>query len=197
MSDKQTLDVYAKKAQDYADLTIDGTRKDKQLEAFMDAMLSGGRVLDIGCGPGHAAAHIAQAGFLVTAMDPVQEMVDLAAKHPGVGAMRGTFDDITLTNYFDGIWCNFSMLHVPRADVPRHLKAIKKALNVGGAFHIGVKLGTGEKRDSIGRLYTYFSEPELEGLLDDAGFYIFDRSYGRDKGLDGVMADWICLLSHG
>lgn len=191
MSDKATLDVYAAKAADYATMT---DHEDPQLTDFM-AALGQGRVLDLGCGPGRAAARMADAGFQVTAMDPVPEMVAMAARHAGVTAQLGTFDDISGT--YDGIWANFSLLHAPRADMPRHLAAIKSALHAGGLFHIGMKLGTGAARDSIGRLYTYYSEPELAGLLTDTGFTIDARAYGRDKGLDGTYADWLCLRAHG
>ena len=169
MSDKATLDVYAAKAADYATMT---NYEDPQLSDFM-ATLGTGRVLDLGCGPGRAAGRMADAGFDVTAMDAVPEMVAMAARHPGVTAQLGTFD------------------------MPRHLAAIKSALRAGGLFHIGMKLGTGSARDSIGRLYTYYSEDELAGLLSDAGFTIDARAYGRDKGLDGTYADWLCLRAHG
>ncbi len=191
MSDKATLDVYAAQATDYA---VMNDREDPQLTDFM-AALGQGRVLDLGCGPGRAAGRMAQAGFDVVAMDAVPEMVAMAAKHPGVTALVGTFDDITGT--YDGIWANFSLLHAPRADMPRHLSAIKAALRDGGLFHIGMKLGTGAARDSIGRLYTYYTEAELAGLLSDAGFAIETRANGRDKGLDGTYADWLCLRAHG
>tara|TARA_R110000751_G_C13739293_1_gene477284 strand:+ start:848 stop:1423 length:576 start_codon:yes stop_codon:yes gene_type:complete len=191
MSDKATLDVYAAKAADYATMT---DYEDPQLGDFM-ATLGTGRVLDLGCGPGRAAGRMADAGFDVTAMDAVPEMVAMAARHPGVTAQLGTFDDIR--GCFDGIWANFSLLHAQRADMPRHLAAIKSALRAGGLFHIGMKLGTGSARDSIGRLYTYYSEDELAGLLTGTGFTIDARANGRDKGLDGTYADWLCLRAHG
>ena len=34
------------------------------------------------------------------------------------------------------------------------------------------------------------------GLLERAGFTVLDRRFGSDKGLDGVMADWICIAAH-
>ncbi|MCR8824956.1 class I SAM-dependent methyltransferase [Pseudosulfitobacter koreensis] len=195
MSDKATLDVYAAQAGEYAAMN---DREDPQLTDFM-AALGKGRVLDLGCGPGRAAGRMAQAGFDVVAMDAVPEMVAMAAKHPGVTARLGTFDNITGT--YDGIWANFSLLHAPRADMPRHLATIKAALRSGGLFHIGMKLGTGSARDSIGRLYTYYTEAELTGLLTDAGFAIDTRkdarAHGRNKGLDGTYADWLCLRAHG
>ncbi len=195
MSDRETLDVYAAQAAKYAGLTKKAS-KDPQLAAFMDALPEGAEVLDLGCGPGFAAAAMAEAGMHVTAMDPVAEMVALARQHEGVQAVQGGFDDIAGADVYDGVWANFCLLHAPRDDMPRHLAAIARALRTGGVFHIGMKLGEGAARDGIGRLYTYYSEEELVRLLEEAGLHVHARAYGRDLGLDGVMADWICLRAH-
>lgn len=195
MSDPQTLGVYAAQAQKYADLTDDANSADPRLNAFIDDIPDGGAVLDLGCGPGQSAALMAQAGLAVTAFDPVPEMVEMAARHDNVTARVASFDDVEGENLYDGVWANFSLLHAPRADMPRHLAAIAKALKSGGRFHIGVKTGTGSHRDSIGRLYTYYTEDELTGLLQDAGLRVFDRAEGVDAGLSGEDAHWICLAA--
>ncbi|MGZ2256186.1 class I SAM-dependent methyltransferase [Roseobacter sp. A03A-229] len=197
MSDEETLKVYAAKAGEYATLVTGGAAKNPQLAAFITALPTGGHALDLGCGPGNAAAEMAAAGLQVTAFDPVPEMVALAAAQPGVAARVAGFDDVTGCDLYDGIWANFSLLHAPRSDMPRHLAAIADALKPGGRFHIGMKTGTGEKRDPIGRLYTYYTDAELTGLLADVGLTVTDRATGREKGLDGVEADWICLAAHG
>lgn len=197
MSDDETLKVYAAKAQDYADLVSAGDAENPLLTAFIAALPPGGSALDLGCGPGNSAAQMADAGLKVTAFDPVPEMVALAAAHPRVDARVAGFDDVTGVALYDGIWANFSLLHAARSDMPRHLEALAAALKPGGRFHIGMKTGTGEKRDPIGRLYTYYTDAELTGLLADVGLTVTDRTTGREKGLDGVEADWICLAAHG
>ncbi len=197
MSDMETLKVYAAKAQDYARMVTGEAAKNPQLAAFIAALPKGGHALDLGCGPGNAAAEMAAAGLQVTAVDPVPEMVALADRHPGVSAQVAGFDDVSGTDVYDGVWANFSLLHAPRADLPRHLADIAKTLKPAGRFHIGMKTGTGEKRDPIGRLYTYYTETELTGLLQSVGLTVTDRVTGREKGLDGVEADWICLAAHG
>ncbi|SEK44130.1 Methyltransferase domain-containing protein [Roseovarius nanhaiticus] len=193
--DSETLAVYGAQAQAYADLT-EGLEADKHLAAFIAAMPPGARVLDLGCGPGRAAAQMADRAFVVDAVDAVPEMVDMAAAHPGVTAWQASFDEIGGVHIYDGIWANFSLLHAPRSELPGHLATLKTALKPGGLLHIGMKTGTGEARDTLGRLYTYVTGDELRGLLKSAGLAIGPSWTGRDTGLDGTAADWIVIHAH-
>lgn len=196
MTDRETLDVYDARASEYADLTDAAGRIDPALAAFLQELPEGGKVLDLGCGPGTAAAAMTSFGFQVDAVDGSEEMVALASRHEGVSARCAVFEEIDDEGAYDGIWANFSLLHAPREQMPSHLKRLHKALKPGGIFHIGMKLGTGAQRDGIGRFYTYYTDVELTGLMETAGFTIVDRRFGRDKGLDGTMADWICMRAH-
>lgn len=197
MTDPQTLKTYAEKAGEYAHLTTSSTLRDPMFDRFLDAMPKGGQVLDLGCGPGHYARDMARAGLQVTATDAVPAMVKLAAKHPGVTAQCATFHDITGRDQYDGIWANFSLLHAPRADMPHHLAALHTALKSDGLFHIGLKTGTGSKRDKIDRLYTYYTLTELTDMLNKAGFTVEHHMTGNDIGLDGMPADWVALHARG
>lgn len=197
MSDDETLKVYAEKVQEYRDVTGGAAQKDLLFQAFIAGLPPGAHVLDLGCGPGHFAAEIAAAGHRVTATDAVPEMVAAAQAHPGVEAHVATFDEISGTDIYDGIWANFSLLHAPRADMPRHLAALHRALKPGGIFHIALKSGEDSKRDKLGRLYTYYSDAELTRLLEDAGFIVTGHASGADTGLDGAVAPWIALSAHG
>ena len=196
MSDRETLSVYAKRAADYAAMSNDFNARDPSLEAFITSMPKGGRVLDLGCGPGASAAQMANAGLVVDAFDPVPEMVEMAAQNEGVTAMQAGFDDVESNAVYDGIWANFSLLHAPRADMPRHLAQVKTALKPGGRFHVAVKTGVGDERDSLGRFYTYYTEAELTGLLEKAGFTVTERRAGRDKGLSGDVSPWVALAAY-
>ncbi len=197
MSDPETIRIYDDRAADYAEMTDAYNTTDPRLTAFIAACPAAGRVLDLGCGPGAAAAKMAEAGLTVEAVDASAAMVEMAARHPGVSARQATFDDITGTATYDGIWANFSLLHAPRADFPRHLAALHHAINPGGVFLIGLKLGKGEARDRIGRLYTYYTEDELMDHLRKAGFTPSDIRHGSGAGLDGSTAPWISVIAHG
>lgn len=197
MSDDETLRVYGAQAQDYAAKTDAINAADPLLADFIAAVRPGGHVLDLGCGPGASAGVMAQAGLRVTATDATAEMVALAAKRPGVTARLETFDEIDGEDIYDGIWANFSLLHAARADLPRHLGSLHKAIKPGGRFHIVMKTGEGSHRDGIGRQYTYVTPAELRGLLTHAGFVLLSEAAGRGIGLDGTPADWIALAAHG
>ena len=196
MSDEETLNVYVEKAAEYAELTRDANDRDPLLTAFIADLPAGGRVLDLGCGPGTSAAVMASAGLEAHAWDPVAEMVALAAAQDGVTARQAGFDDLTDVDAFDGIWANFSLLHATRDEMPGYLSGIARALKPGGRFHIALKSGTGSKRDRIGRRYTYYTDAELTRLLEDAGMVVTGRSTGVGKGLDGSEAAWISLAAH-
>jgi len=166
--DDETIQVYGHQAARYAEIFADPA-EDGALVLFLDHLQPHATLLDLGCGPGFAAAHMAGLGHTVMAIDATPEMVEMASRLPGVAAKQATFDDVTEEEAYDGIWANFSLLHAPRADLPRHLAALARALRPGGIFHIGMKTGTGEKRDSLGRRYTYVTKHELTDLLQDAG----------------------------
>ncbi|MBU2359786.1 MAG: class I SAM-dependent methyltransferase [Alphaproteobacteria bacterium] len=190
MTDPRTIAVYDARANAYAALETDTPRP--SLLAFIAALPPGGAVLDLGCGPGSAAAHMMTAGLHVDAIDASQAMVALARAR-GVPARVAGFDDVAGTAIYDGVWASFSLLHASRTDLPRHIGAIADALRPGGLFHIAMKTGTGTRRDPIDRLYTYVTEAELRSLLCDGGLIPVDVRTGVDKGLAGTDDPFIVI----
>ena len=85
-------------------------------------------------------------------------MASIAKQKYGVEVRVAMFADIAGTDIYDGIWANFSLLHAPKADLPNHLAALHAALKPKGRLHLGMKLGTGEQRDTIGRFYAYYTD---------------------------------------
>ena len=184
--------VYARRAADYAAMA-DRERNERPLATFIESLPAQARVLDLGCGPGRAAARMAQAGLQVDAWDACPEMAALARARFGLDVRVATFDALDADAAYDGIYANFSLLHAPRSEMPGHLDRIANALTARGMFHIGLKIGVGEKRDSLGRFYAYYEDSELVELLESAGFEILSRATGTEKGLDGSEAPWIVM----
>lgn len=193
--DHETIQVYDERAQEYASVTADHIDT-PLLQAFISALPTGARVLDLGCGPGLFAQAMQKAGLNVDATDASAEMVTLANQLTGVSARQESFSDLIARNAYDGVWANFSLLHAPRADMPGHLARIHAALKPGGQFHMTVKTGTGDSRDRLGRYYTYYQPAEMRALLEAAGFTVTKITPGRDKGLDGSLSNWISVATY-
>jgi trans-aconitate methyltransferase len=195
MADQKTIDVYNAKAADYAD-KFSRTKPDRDLRNFIDSVPKGGLVLDLGCGPGNSAAMMQAAGLIPEAMDASAEMVELARTKYGLNVTHATFDDLNATARYDGIWANFSLLHAAKSDMPRHLSAIHTALKPGGHFHIGMKLGAGEKRDTMDRMYTFYEDAELKNMIQAAGFTIRGSRKDAMTGMAGPVEPFIIITAH-
>ncbi|PIE09502.1 MAG: SAM-dependent methyltransferase [Rhodobacterales bacterium] len=190
MTDARTLAFYSDRAGDYAQTW--GQTPGKALRSFIAALPDGARVLDLGCGPGHASAHMAAAGLRPDPVDAAPGMVD-EARAKGLPARLMRFDELDADQAYDGVWANFSLTHAPRDALPSHLAAIAKALKPGGALHIGVKTGDGPHRDTLGRLYHLIPADALVQLVEAAGMTVTQQREGKDMGFDGQESDFVVL----
>lgn len=194
MSDDETIRVYDHHVEDYVGCTR-RQEPDPTLLAFIDRIPAGGHVLDLGCGPGNSSVVMRDRGLRVDPVDASAAMVRWANETHQIGARQLTFDNLVATDHYHGVWANFSLLHAEKADFPRHLAALHRSLVPGGVFHIGMKLGEGSRRDSLGRFYAYYCEADLTDHLAEAGFTIVGSKTGEDSGLSGEIAPWITLTA--
>lgn len=192
MADARTIATYDAKAADYAQMVTSDT-PDASLQAFIDLVPQGGHVLDLGCGPGTASAHMRAAGLLPDPVDASQGMIEIARNTFGLPARLGEFDDIDGDEIYDGIWANFSLLHAAPDDLPRHFDALSKATKPGGTIHVGMKTGTGIARDKINRLYTYVTVDALMALLTSAGYQVTYMKEGTEAGLAGTLDPFVIM----
>ena len=192
MVDKATIAWYDDAAQTYDTLTKIG-EPSGSLRAFMALLPAGAAVLDLGCGAAAASVHMRAAGFRPDPVDASHGLIDLANQAHDIGARYMTFDDLDAVAAYDGVWANFALLHAPHSDLGRHIAAIATALRANGIFHIAMTVGTGEKRDAINRKYTYVTVPELQGLLQNAGFKILATTDGTTRGAAGTVDTYVVI----
>lgn len=193
--DDETRAFYDGAAADYADRFAAKGQPDGDLIAFLSAVPPKARLLDLGCGPGRSAALMAEAGHDVDATDASDGMIEVARNRYGIAARKARFDELDAEADYDGIWANFSLLHAPRSDMSANLARIRRALKNGGILHLGLKEGSGENRDHLGRFYTYYTESELRGLVAEAGFLVTSVRRGRGKGMAGTDDPFLILLA--
>ncbi len=193
MTDKETVAVYDAQVERYISMNPGQFQKDC-LQEFMAELQAGDLVLDLGCGPGHWSAAMRERGLTVDATDVSAEMVRVANETYDINARVAAFTDIDAVEMYDGIWASFSLLHARIAEFPLLLSNFAAALKSKGFFFLVMKIGEGEQRDELGRLYSYYSEVGLVSHLNTAGFEVANISHGAGEGMAGNVEPWIALL---
>ena len=192
MIDHETIDVYNAKVEEYSQMG--GFTTNKHLKDFVKLQNNNNKILDLGCGHGAAASYMIKAGLKCHAVDASPKMVELANKKFKINAEVCTFDELNPDLRFNGVYASFSLLHVNRDNFLKILKKIKNMLLTSGYLGLGMKLGCGTERDTIGRFYSYYSEDELVTYLDNIDVTIVSRYSGQSKGLAGNIQPWIFLI---
>lgn len=191
MSDPDTIAFYQREAPRYT-LSF-GQAPSRHLDAFLDRLEPGARVLELGCGGGRDSARIVERGFELDATDGTPAMVRKANERFDVGARVMRFDELVAIEEYDAVWAHACLLHLARAELPGVLKAIRAALKAGGWHFANYKLGNAEGRDLLGRLHNFPEERWIKKAYGEAGFQIVDSEVYPGKGADGTQRDWIAL----
>lgn len=118
--------------------------KDGQLTAgewLINALPPGARVLDAGCGTGlPTAAQLDGAGLRVTGIDISLVMLELARSNvPGADFRELDLAGISIgLGTFDAVAAFFSLLMLPRAEIPGVLARMREVLVPGGLLAVGM-----------------------------------------------------------
>ncbi|WP_128892913.1 bifunctional 2-polyprenyl-6-hydroxyphenol methylase/3-demethylubiquinol 3-O-methyltransferase UbiG [Erythrobacter sp. HKB08] len=191
MSDPATLAFYQEQAPRYTLSFAQGPSR--HLDAFLDRLKPGARILELGCGGGRDSARIQERGFDLDATDGVAAMVAKANERFDVGARLLRFDQLRARAAYDAVWAHACLLHLSRKDLPGVLRAIHAALRPGGWHFANYKLGDGEGRDLLGRLHNFPSTDWLVKTYREAGFEIVESETYPGKAADGTQRDWMAL----
>jgi ubiquinone/menaquinone biosynthesis C-methylase UbiE len=138
-------------------------------------------VLDIGCGPGRDMAWFESHNINVTGVDYTQAMLEIARTKVRGSLVQADMRKLPFeAGSVDGIWCNASLLHLPKTDSPTALLEFQRVLKPAGILFLAVQEGEGEHletREWYGehqRFFARYSLPEMTGLLEAAGFEILE-----------------------
>jgi len=149
------------------------------LDRFARNVIGRGPVCDLGCGPGEIARYLRDQGVMeVFGLDLSPGMVEQARQlSPDIEFKQGNMLSLDAA---EGTWAGiaafYSIIHIPRADVVRALRELKRVLQPGGwllfTFHIGQDIiHLDEWWEQAVSVDSYFFEPdEMKGYLQDAGF---------------------------
>lgn len=187
--DAATLDFYAAEAQAYAGRAREAEHP--RIAAFVAALPTGARVLELGCGGGHDSVELLARGLDLVPTDGSPELAAQAAMRLGRPVDVLLFEDLAAREAFDGAWANACLLHVPREALPGILARIHAALKPGGVFYASFKAGIEEGRDRFGRYYNYPSPEWLKGAYGPDRWQALDLAEDIGGGYDGEPTRWL------
>ncbi len=111
------------------------------LRAFAEVVSGsgGGPVADLGCGPGHIAAHLAELGPAVFGIDASPAMIGLARQaYPGLRFDVGSMAALNIADgVLSGVLSRWSVIHTPPRELPVILAEFHRVLAPGGHLLIG------------------------------------------------------------
>ncbi|MCL1787930.1 MAG: class I SAM-dependent methyltransferase [Defluviitaleaceae bacterium] len=171
--------------------------KQAERQHFLSLAQSEGKqtLLELGAGAGHDSLFFQENGMTVTAIDLSAEMV----KHcqtKGINAHELDFYHLEeLGEQYQCVWAMNSLLHVPKADLPRVLANIDAVLETGGLFYMGVYGGTNSEHEYANELGDhprffafYTKETLLKALAAHFDVLAFEQTdVGRDVDFQSVI----------
>ncbi len=190
--DPDTISFYDREAAAYAN----SSQRSTHIDAFIAAVGTGAKILELGCGAGYDAEALIAAGIEVTATDASSKLAAIASARIGHPVRVMRFDEISDVDVFDGVWANACLLHVPVGSLAGVLASVRASLRSGGVFSASFKAGDGEGRDRLGRYYNFPTRLELERCYARAGRWTsvsIKESMGG--GYDGVERPWLACTA--
>ena len=149
-------------------------------QAFRDRLTPGARLLEIGAGTGQDSAYFRDEGFAVVAADLSPAMVEIC-RSKGIEAHVMDFLHLDFPDgSFVAVFAMNCLLHVPNADLPTVLGAIRSVLRPGGLFFIGVYGGTSREGPIDNdehvppRFFSWRADDELLAFTTAARFEVVD-----------------------
>lgn len=190
-----TLDHYNASAESF----WEGTR-DHDVTQNRDALLQnlGGagpfRILDFGCGPGRDLKVFRDLGHQAIGLEGAARFVELARHYSGCEVWQQDFLQLHLPDgYFDGLFANASLFHVPSQEAPRVLRELWATLKPGGVLFSSNPRGNNEEGWNGQRYGCYYDWKRWRELVTAAGFTEIGHYY-RPPGLPRAQQPWLASV---
>ena len=150
------------------------------LDRFAKETRGRGDVCDMGCGPGHVARYLRDAGASVFGLDLSPGMLEQARKlNPDISFREGNMLALDIPDgTLAGVTAFYAIVNIPRKSVPLVLSEIRRVLQSSGllllAFHTGNEVLHEDELwgQKISMDFLLFQPSEIGLDLEKAGFTI-------------------------
>lgn len=180
MNMERVRDAYASVADLYIGMFGTSGQSHPDDLAFIGRHLSirPGKVLDLGCGPGHLTGYLRSRGVDAAGIDAVPGFIAHArAAHPDGEYHLGSLADLDADDHsVAGILAWYSLIHLPPPDLDTVLDGFRRVMAPGGTLVVGVVTGD-DVEPFDHKVVTAYRWPldALAGRLARAGFTEVDR----------------------
>jgi SAM-dependent methyltransferase len=152
------------------------------------------RILDFGCGPGRDLKYFKDLGHEAIGLEGAENFVEHARSYSGCQVWQQDFLNLTLPpQYFDGIFANASLFHVPSQELPRVLEELWMALKNDGVLFSSNPRGENQEGWSGERYGVYYDWQRWNELLSAAGLGEITHYY-RPPGVPRKEQPWLASV---
>ena len=118
----------------------------------------------------------------------------MARDYSGCEVWQQDFFKLDLPDkYFDGVFANASLFHVPHQELPRVLRELYETLKPGGVLFSSISRGENEEGWNRGRYGAHYNLETWRSHLSAAGFIEIDH-YFRPAGLPREQQPWLASV---
>jgi SAM-dependent methyltransferase len=152
------------------------------------------RILDFGCGPGRDLCVFAARGHHAIGLEGAGRFAEMARAASGCEVWQQDFLALDLpAGFFDGIYANASLFHVPSQELGRVLSELRAALKEGGVLFSSNPRGANEEGWNRGRYGAYHDIDTWRRYMHAAGFAEVTHYY-RPDGLPREQQPWLASV---
>ncbi|MDE3022448.1 MAG: class I SAM-dependent methyltransferase [Pseudomonadota bacterium] len=151
-------------------------------------------LLDFGCGPGRDLKTFKSLGHTAIGIDGCGEFVKMARAYSGCEVWQQDFLKLDLPlNYFNGVFANASLFHVPKQELSRILKELNATLKPQGVVFSSNPRGNNEEGWNQNRYGVYHDLETWGAYMKESGFIEISHYY-RPSNLSRDQQPWLASL---
>jgi SAM-dependent methyltransferase len=148
-------------------------------------------LLDFGCGPGRDLKTLTRLGHQAIGLDGCENFCTLAREISNCEVWQQDFLQLDLPGlYFDGVFANATLFHIPAQELPRVLNELHTSLKPGGILLSSNPHGQNEEGWQRQRYASLHDPQQWQDYMNNAGFLLLE-SYYRPSGLPRQQQPWL------